>query len=531
MTVTSDSDLIVYKGIRHIMMPVGKTRELQLFDKNKLLDRLDLPSEQHLLLVCIVASNDYVKNLPYFGLLRNCDIIRDFDLTSLGPLGGSGDNDHRAEALMPFIQNYLDEVGRQLGKQKKRSTRQTSTRHKQQEIIHIGPEYYRHAITAFVERMETPIQEPLEPDDESPHSHDIIPMILQELYSRKSQKQQPQQSRNDTHTFTQHLPSELQRKDRFKAKKSEAKHKQWRESQFKSRTDIQKRYSVRAVNIHDAPNVDETELSQMTVPKPRRSQKQPPPSINNLVSDNNSKNTSKTTNGSSSRQKSSKNSQQKKKKRKPRKRKPRKLKSEVAQLKSGFPSTFAISTQTIGSVLGCLRRSLLPARETGRLAKLSEEDIKDMAVRIDSAVATMAEARMFVFRAVEIMILDQLLGGEGISGALDAVAGEEDAGEPFGVLELLLEKAAGTAIIKHMFSLILNGEIERGWPKTVKEKSKAAKNISKAVYDRLRQILPGFRPVNKDSICVGWSIVDAAAEFSVQLRKYFRDVPFTIRAR
>jgi len=91
------------------------------------------------------------------------------------------------------------------------------------------------------------------------------------------------------------------------------------------------------------------------------------------------------------------------------------------------------------------------------------------------------------------------------------------------VLELLLEKAAGTAIIKHMFSLILNGEIERSGPKTVNEKSKAAKNISKAVYDRLRQILPGFRPINKDSICVGRLIVDAAAELSVQLRKHFRD--------
>ncbi|KAF9537883.1 hypothetical protein EC957_007548 [Mortierella hygrophila] len=61
--------------------------------------------------------------------------------------------------------------------------------------------------------------------------------------------------------------------------------------------------------------------------------------------------------------------------------------------------------------------------------------------------------------------------------------------------------------------------------------SKAAKNISKAVYDRLRQILPRFRPANKDSICIGRLIVDAAAEFSVQLRNHFRDYPFTIGAR
>lgn len=277
VVVTSDSDLMVYEGIRHIMMSVGKTRELQLFDKTKLLNRLDLPSEQHLLLACIVTSNDYFKNLPYFGLLRNCDIIRDFDLTSLGPLGGSRDNNYRAEALMPFIQQYLDEVRRQLGKRKTKSTQQTSTRRQQQEVIQIGPEYFRHAVTAFVERMETPLQEPLEPDNESPHSHDIITTILQEPYSRKNQQQQSQQSRNDIHTFIQRPPSEQvstvepcpaeymdmdtntkiesglpststhqgfkkvskgtrkrrrslkhqqRRKDRFKAKRSEAKHKQ-----------------------------------------------------------------------------------------------------------------------------------------------------------------------------------------------------------------------------------------------------------------------------------------------------------------
>lgn len=159
-----------------------------------------------------------------------------------------------------------------------------------------------------------------------------------------------------------------------------------------------------------------------------------------------------------------------------------------------------------------------------------------MATRIDSVVATMAEARMFVCRTVEIMILDELLqplgGGEGKirSEALDAVTGEE-AGEKFDVLDLLLDKATGTAIIKHLFSLILNGKIECSGPKTVKEKSKAAKKMSMATYDRLRQILPSFQPVNKDSICVGRLVVDAAAEFSVQLRKHFRDLPFTIGQR
>ncbi|KAG0069876.1 hypothetical protein BGZ89_001946 [Linnemannia elongata] len=215
------------------------------------------------------------------------------------------------------------------------------------------------------------------------------------------------------------------------------------------------------------------------------------------------------------------------------KRKPRKSKSAVCQLKSGFSGTFATSTQTIGSVHGCMRRALLPAHETRRLALLDEKDIQDMAARINSAVSTMAEARMFVFRAVEIIILDKLLGGsEGENGseALGAVAGEEDAEATFDVLELILEKNAGTAIVKHLFSLILNGKIESG-PPTVKQELKAAKEMSMVAFHRLCQILPGFQPVEKDSICLGRLVVDAAAEFSLQLRKHFRDMPFTIGRR
>ncbi|KAG0041124.1 hypothetical protein BGZ90_010059, partial [Linnemannia elongata] len=62
------------------------------------------------------------------------------------------------------------------------------------------------------------------------------------------------------------LKHQQRRKDRFKAKR------------FKSRTDIQKRFSVRTVDIHAAPKVDEAELAKMTVPKPRL-RKQSTPSI------------------------------------------------------------------------------------------------------------------------------------------------------------------------------------------------------------------------------------------------------------
>ncbi|KAG0358013.1 hypothetical protein BGX24_006097, partial [Mortierella sp. AD032] len=111
--VTSDSDLIAYEGIQNVMMPMGKSHELQEFNKKKLLEHLDMPSDQHLLLACIVTSNDYVQNIPYFGLLTNCEIVREIDMSQLPPLG-SLENDARAKAMMPYVQEYLREVQNRL---------------------------------------------------------------------------------------------------------------------------------------------------------------------------------------------------------------------------------------------------------------------------------------------------------------------------------------------------------------------------------------------------------------------------------
>ncbi|KAF9112665.1 hypothetical protein BGX30_007228, partial [Mortierella sp. GBA39] len=297
---------------------------------------------------------------------------------------------------------------------------------------------------------------------------------------------------------------------------------------FKSRTDTQQRHTVRTINISNAPNVDEAELAKMTIPKPR-SKNSSTISAKEADSSNNTNPTAATPdNSSSKKQKPEAKPRQKKKKQ----RKPRKPKSSVMLLKSGFSRSFATSTQTVGSVEGCLRRALLPAGECGRIPRISDNDIKAMANRIGAAVDTMAEARMYVFRTVEIMILDELLrpqgGGRGEPGVQVGTLKVDE--ETFDVLDLLLEKDAGTAIIKHLFSLVLNGKIDRG-PETVKEESKAAKRMALDAFARLRMILPGFQPVNKGAICLGRLNVDAAAEFSMQLRKHFRNLPFTIGGR
>jgi hypothetical protein len=83
--VTSDSDLIVYEAVKDVMMPVGKSCDLHRVGKANLLEHLDLPSDQHFLLACIVTTNDYIQNIPYFGLLTNCEIIRNMDLSGFPP--------------------------------------------------------------------------------------------------------------------------------------------------------------------------------------------------------------------------------------------------------------------------------------------------------------------------------------------------------------------------------------------------------------------------------------------------------------
>ena len=275
--VTSDSDLMVYEGVQSLVMPFGRSRELLIVDKKKLLQHLDLPSQQHLLLACIVTTNDYVKNIPYFGLSTNCDIVRGIDLSALGPLGAMANNAERASSIMPFIQLYLNEVRSRLIQQKLNSKRQLTARAIKQDVAEVRVDHYTHSVTSFVARTETSMAEPLLLDDQSPCSHETITKVIQKLYSRKTLQQQSRLSRNVFNTLTlsppsnQVLTTELSgmvadmniepvlsstsaqfgakkfspsnrnrkssqrrlqnQKDRFKDKLSENKQKKWRQSQ------------------------------------------------------------------------------------------------------------------------------------------------------------------------------------------------------------------------------------------------------------------------------------------------------------
>lgn len=105
---------------------------------------------------------------------------------------------------MPYIQEYLHAVQDRL---KSMPKRMTANRQKQHGIIEIGPDYYQHAVTAFVAMKETPMLEPIEPEDITPPSHGIISTLLQQLHSRKSDQQHKKLRNDNNSNVAQHPPT------------------------------------------------------------------------------------------------------------------------------------------------------------------------------------------------------------------------------------------------------------------------------------------------------------------------------------
>ncbi|KAF9109313.1 hypothetical protein BGX30_008442, partial [Mortierella sp. GBA39] len=206
---------------------------------------------------------------------------------------------------------------------------------------------------------------------------------------------------------------------------------------------------------------------------------------------------------------------------KPRKkpRKPRKPKAPAPAQKAAFGAAFAVSTQRLGSLRGCLRRALLPMSEeaqlplfaTGDRKTLEDADFTALAMRLTDAVDVMNQASPVVYRMLEIIIWDELLcGSNGIEGGgqpepdcvigevtlsggkATVVSGSSDAGsKEFDILDLLLQNSAGMALIKHLYALALNGKMDNRGPKTKKSASKAVKAIAQRTYARLLRIVPG----------------------------------------
>lgn len=608
--ITRDSDIIVYEGIDTITMPVGKAHELITVSKESILSHLDLPSDKHFLLACLVTSNDYVRNIPYFGLLTNCEIIRSMDLSGLSPLGNVNENRKRAEEIRPYIQQYINLVNERLLLQR---TRSKSGKGRKQKTFDAGVDHYHHAITAFVERAESDIQDPIEPLDNIPPAHEIVVSIMEQLYKTPHQQLQQQATTTTTTTTTTtnsggsstseqesgasmksgfgdtsrgeqeasafstsssspsapstsiRLPGTPKRKRSMRQqerrntrkrerRKNTSKYRKWRSAKFKSRTDLHMRHSVRQITVAEATMVDPADLAKMTPAPPRKKKptNEPPSSTGPQSSSS-----------SSSASSSSAGVKPASKKAKKKSRKPRKPKKPAPAQKAAFAATFAISTQKLGSLRGCLRRALLPLSEdglfpldgSGEKDTMDDDDFTTLAKRLSDAADTMNQASVFVYRMLEIIIWDELLrvsdsstdgGGQlqpdFVFGEVTLTEGKavvrsglsesaEASSEELAVLDLILQKAAGMALIKHLYALALNGKMDKRGPPTKKAASKAVKAIAQRTYDRLLEILPGFKPTNTHHIHLGRPIILAAQQVTTNFRNHFHKIPFTIGSK
>jgi hypothetical protein len=184
---------------------------------------------------------------------------------------------------------------------------------------------------------------------------------------------------------------------------------------------------------------------------------------------------------------------------------------------------------------------------------MDNSDFTTLAKRLSDAVDAMNQASVFVYRMLEMIILDELLRvsnssiNEGQQTRPDFVLGDvtliqgkavvrsgsenADAGEDLVILDLILKKAAGMALIKHLYALVLNGKMDERGPRTKKPASKAVKTIAQFAYNRLLPILPGFKPTNTHHIHLSRPIILAAQQGITNLRNHFRKIPFTIGAR
>ncbi|KAF9943497.1 hypothetical protein BGZ70_005878, partial [Mortierella alpina] len=87
VVVTGDSDLLAYRTIDRVLRSIPKTTDFGWYTKDDVLGALELPTALHLVLLAIVAKNDYGDNVKGLGIVTNCKIIRRIPPATDGDIG------------------------------------------------------------------------------------------------------------------------------------------------------------------------------------------------------------------------------------------------------------------------------------------------------------------------------------------------------------------------------------------------------------------------------------------------------------
>ncbi|KAK3812839.1 MAG: hypothetical protein J3Q66DRAFT_412181 [Benniella sp.] len=169
--ITKDSDFIVYENTESVIMPIGRGHRLTRFDMADVMTALKLPSARHLLLASILSKNDYSSPVPWFGIHKNAEVVRELEIDQYSS------NFQLVGIMKEAIRKYLVQIGKLDSK---------------------TPHDYRHAITAFVECREDTS------DDAVPSrsTHDSIAELLRKVEQTKIARRRPASSVSDSATLS-----------------------------------------------------------------------------------------------------------------------------------------------------------------------------------------------------------------------------------------------------------------------------------------------------------------------------------------
>ncbi|OAQ21974.1 hypothetical protein K457DRAFT_26554, partial [Linnemannia elongata AG-77] len=397
--ITKDSDLLVYKASTSITLPVGK--DWKTFQKQDLLDRYELKTPDHLLLLGILTTNDYTDGVPFYGLVSNAKIVRTFKLDGLQGLSSQERLRQFKVCVTQYLKNVKDNAkkvqelaevsmlnrasrNRKNEEADKRDTRRVEKAERQL-MIHVNE--FDHALQAFVMCTEHPLPtDTAETTSSTPDILSRIKTIIQEVELRKAKANWERFSRTRTsHTGPPAPPPINQETPLYKKKKKrERRHKscarsrrrqKWQRSRFRSRTDLADRYVPQMVNLKIASPIQEIELTGLTPSTPRPYKPKDSTTINKQAA-------------TAPVVKKKRSSLQYPKKEKP----------GPAALKKSFRGAFATIVLTTGTIKGCLKRA----------TDLSTANVDLIAQRLDMVVSIVNTAKHFVYKMLEMQILREL---------------------------------------------------------------------------------------------------------------------------
>ncbi|KAG0007050.1 hypothetical protein BGZ65_010676 [Modicella reniformis] len=514
--------------------------------------RIRISCERHLQLTAIVTTNDYSDSLPWYGIKKNAEIIREIKLDK---------TPWSREHINQAIKVYLDGTG-------KRHAR--------------TPAHYEHAITVFTECREDWSSSAAP----SSSTHDDISALLRKIEQKKTARTRPTSASGEPTPSSSSSPP-LQRdsecsdkklnrnqrkrkrnkKKRMKQRKRKRNRKKrmnqrkrrrqkvsaWMRSRYKSRNgDANPRYTPHTItDISKARPVKNEDLGKLSVsvPRPKTSRTRAEPEMSTSTSISSINSSSSSNNNGKSRSVSSSNSNQRGRSG------GKKEESDPKAVKDLFDKTFKTVTMTMGSLYSCIRRA----------TSLDNNQADTIAKRLNDAVHVLSQTRIIAFKAIENFIYLKLAENPtkktlleheytpdpSVSAKVEildpAVAAETEVLDPMELteaesldpsesagpsktakidpLDLLLDHTHGTTIVRNLLSIVMKGCRRGGGAVPRAPEAIMARDTAIDIYRELCLVLPDLEAVNPKKIPLGVPTMELAVNVHTAISTHFRRLP------